>query len=128
MIPLERAFRVLRVHMYIIRVAYIQSGIIVMIDDPMEDLSILGSGNRATLASFYSGDVPCPRVWSFPSLPLPSVTLSKTPLSARAFFSTHTASLRSPHSFICVHFTSTRTLGDRSVAIPIVPYGCDDGG
>lgn len=82
MIPLERAFRVLRVHMYIIRVAYIQSGIIVMIDDPMEDLSILGSGNRATLASFYSGDVPCPRVWSFPSLPLPSVTLSKTPLSA----------------------------------------------
>lgn len=54
MIPLERAFRVLRAHMYIIRVAYIQSGIIVMIDDPMEDLSILGSGNRATLASFYS--------------------------------------------------------------------------
>lgn len=128
MIPLERAFRVLRVHMYIIRVAYIQSGIIVMIDDPIEDLSILGSGNRATLASFYSGYVPCPRVWSFPSLPLPSVTLSKTPLSARAFFSTYTASLRSPHSFICVHFTSTRTLGDRSVAIPIVPYGCDDGG
>lgn len=85
MIPLERAFRVLRVHMYIIRVAYIQSGIIVMIDDPMEDLSILGSGNRATLASFYSGDVPCPRVWSFPSLPLPSVTLSKDTIVCTCF-------------------------------------------
>lgn len=115
--------------MYINRVAYIQSGIIVMIDDPMEDLSILGSGNRATLASIYSGvsHALSARLVLAPSL---CNTLQDTIVcsSARAFFSTCTASLRSPHSFICVHFTSTRTLGDRRVAIPIAPYGCDDGG
>lgn len=118
--------------MYINRVAYIQSGIIVMIDDPMEDLSILGSGNRATLASIYSGGVTRLQALSARLVLAPSLcnTLQDTIVcsSARAFFSTCTASLRSPHSFICVHFTSTRTLGDRRVAIPIAPYGCDDGG